>query len=185
MILSEESQRELAPEGQHLAICVDVADLGLVETTYNGEKKMQHKVRLVFELATAKKDGSRFVIGERFTASLHEKAALRKFLQSWRGRAFTPDELKRFDTETLIGANAIVQIVHNTKGDRTYDNIDAIMKPVRGSRPLAPSGQYVRAKDRPANGASGTAAEDEAPHPADVEDAPPEDESPEDDPIPF
>ena len=37
------------PEGIHPAICVDVIDLGLVETDFQGQKKMVNKVKLVFE----------------------------------------------------------------------------------------------------------------------------------------
>ena len=40
-----------APEGVHDAVCCDVADLGIVETTWQGETKSQHKVRLVWQLA--------------------------------------------------------------------------------------------------------------------------------------
>ena len=41
-------------------------------------------------------DGKPFLVRRRYTASLHEKSALRKDLESWRGRAFTNVELDGF-----------------------------------------------------------------------------------------
>lgn len=166
LILKAEGERELVPEGQYVGVCVDVVDLGMVESEWQGETKVQHKCRVVFELGESKADGSRHTISERFTASLHEKAALRKFLQSWRGKPFTAEELKGFDTESLIGVNAILQVVHNTKGDRTFDNIDTVMRPVKGTKWFEPSGKYIRVKDRtPAQAAA--APPDDTPPPDD------------------
>lgn len=57
-----------------------------------------HKVLLSFEITDAenrRSDGSPHTISKRFTASLHAKAGLRKFLESWRGRPSPPEELAR------------------------------------------------------------------------------------------
>jgi len=141
--------RELPPPGSYSAVCVDVVDLGMVETHYKDNTKMTHKCRVVFEIAEYRKDGTPYTIGERFTASLAEKATLRKFLEGWRGRAFTPEELRGFDLEALIGAPAIVAVVHRESGGKTYDNISSASKLMKGMPPLKPSGKYVRVKDRP------------------------------------
>lgn len=137
-----------APEGQHVAVCVDVVDLGIVETKWKEKTKQVHKCRLVFEIAEEMENGKRFTVSRQFTASLSEKANLRKFLESWRGRAFTKEELAGFDTEQLLGAPAVIQVVHNDRGDKTYANIDTVMKLMKGLPRLAPSGAYVRVKDR-------------------------------------
>lgn len=148
--------RELCPPGSYSAVCVDVVDLGMVETHYKDNTKMTHKCRVVFEVAEYRKDGTPYTIGERFTASLAEKATLRKFLEGWRGRAFTPDELKGFDLEALIGAPAIVAVVHRESGGKTYDNIASASKLMKGMPPLKPSGKYIRVKDRPGNPTNGS-----------------------------
>jgi hypothetical protein len=142
-----------APEGQYSAVCVDVVDLGIVETTWKGEKKEAHKCRVVFEIDEQMETGKRFTVSQQFTASLNEKANLRKFLESWRGKPFTREELAGFDTEQLIGAPAVLQVVHNERDGTVYANINSVMKLMKGVGRLQPAGDYVRVKDRtPKNG---------------------------------
>ena len=45
------------PEGIHPAICVDIMDLGLVESDFQGQKKMVNKVKLTFESEAKTDDG--------------------------------------------------------------------------------------------------------------------------------
>src|SRR6185295_3766959 len=91
-----------APEGLHNAVCVDVVDLGIVDTKF-GKKE---QIRLCWELdpATAGTldDGRRFLIQKTYTPSLLEKAALNKDLKAWRGRAFTAEELAGFDLDNVL-----------------------------------------------------------------------------------
>lgn len=154
LTLKEGTTFKLVPAGQYNAVCVDVVDLGIVKTSWQGQDRQTHKCRIVFEVDEINPDnGKRYATSRMFTASLSEKAALRAFLESWRGKAFTPEELRGFDTEQLVGVGAIIQIVHEPKGDKTYDNINSVMKPLRGMPWLEPSGAYVRVKDRPTDGA--------------------------------
>ena len=76
-----------APEGVHDAVCCDVADLGIVETTWQGETKSQHKVRIVWQLGTKMEDGRPYSIGRRYGLTLHEKSSLFKDLKTWFGKA--------------------------------------------------------------------------------------------------
>jgi len=78
---------------------------------------------------------------------LHEKSALRKDLESWRGKKFTRDEEMGFDIERLIGVNCLLNITHNEVGDRTYANIVSIMPLAKGMRPITVR-EYVRKVDR-------------------------------------
>lgn len=126
------------PPGSYLARCVRLVDLGTQQTEYQGESKSAHKVLLAFEVLdteTRRDDGEPFVLSKRYTLSLHEKAALRKELASWRGRDFTPEELKGFDLRNILGKECFISVVESTKGDRTYSNIASIMKPPKGMRP--------------------------------------------------
>lgn len=134
-----------APPGLHRAVCVDVVDLGMVETTY-GPK---HKVRVVWQIEEKMENGKLFSVGQRYTASLHQKAKLRQDLESWRGRPFTNDELKGFDLEKLIGANAQINIVHNTNDGRIFANVATIVPLGKGTPALAADGTYTRVQDRP------------------------------------
>ena len=36
------------PEGIHSAVCVDVIDLGMVESEFQGQRRLVNKVRLAF-----------------------------------------------------------------------------------------------------------------------------------------
>ncbi len=150
LVLKDSNDFQLAPEGQHQAVCIDVVDLGIVAVEWDGKKKTQHKCRIVWELEELMPSGQRFTASRYFTASLGMKASLRGFLEAWRGRAFTDVELAGFDTEQLIGVNCQIQIVHTKKGDKTYDNINAIMRIGKGVTPMEPSDSYVRVKDRTA-----------------------------------
>ena len=131
-----------APEGVHDAVCCDVADLGVVETTWQGETKSQHKVRLVWQLATKMEDGRPFSIGRRYGLTLHEKSSLFKDLKTWFGKA-PPDNL---DLEKLIGQNCQVVVVHNERDGSTYANVQSVLK--AGKAKLKVSPDFVRFKDR-------------------------------------
>jgi hypothetical protein len=132
-----------APEGLHRAVCVDVVDLGMVD----GQWGKKHKCRVMWELDCKMDDGKRFVVGKQYTLSLHEKSGLHKDLKAWRGVAFTPDELKGFDVEKVIGAPCQLLIGHVEKDGNVYANISAITKADPKAK-LLPSGTYIRAKDR-------------------------------------
>lgn len=127
-----------APEGVHIAACVGVIDLGTRPDTFTDKRTKQektadkHSIKLKFELPgvlipDGEAAGKPFIIWAEYTASLSEKANLRKALTSWRGRAFTEAELEAFDLEKLLGAYCQLQIIHETKKDRKYANIGAIM----------------------------------------------------------
>ena len=127
------------PEGIHPAVCVDVMDLGLVETEFQGQKKMVNKVKLVFESEQKTEDGkANCTVSKNFTASLHPKAKLAEFLGKWRGRPVLPGESIHLDK--LVGACCTLVISHqqNMSG-KTYAAIDAVSKP---TRKVAASGTY-------------------------------------------
>jgi hypothetical protein len=165
---SEGTTFEPAPGGVHQAVCVDVVDMGVLEVTYAGVTKKQHKVRLVWQIEELMDDGKPFIVQKRYTLSLNEKATLRKDLEGWRGRSFTDAELAGFDLEVLVGINCLLNVVQRKPADRTYANVEAVMPLKRGMEKLTPRG-YVRVKDR----------DPQQPH--DREDAPPITE----DDIPF
>lgn len=145
-----------APEGTYPGVCVDVIDLGKVENKmFGGERLM---VRIVWQIDETMDDdtadkfkmphGSRYIVKQDYTASLDEKAKLRKHLQSWRGRTFTQLELLGFDMESVVGIPCLLAIVHNSgsKGG-TFANVESVMRPPKGMEVLKPEG-YMRVKDR-------------------------------------
>lgn len=156
-VAEPESKFTPAPEGLHLATCCDVVDLGVRPTPF-GDK---HQVEIWWQLETRTPDtGDRFSVRKRYTASLHEKAALTKDLVLWRGKPFTADERKGFDLEKLLGAACQLQVVHKVTDDgKTFANVAAVF--TAGGKKLAVE-DYVRQKDRPTEGAPhGHAAPDD------------------------
>lgn len=172
------------PSGQYQAVCIDMIDHGTVTTEWNGETRKRHLCQMVYETNCDKRtDGSPWLIWtKKFTASLHEKATLRSYLEAWRGQPFTETEQKGFDSETLLGVNAILQIVHREYQGKPMASINAIMKPMNGmpwiEQSKKPDGSlyYTRVKDRtPAvvatsNGNHGEPARTDAEYPGDDED---------------
>lgn len=154
-----------APEGTFPAVCVDVVDLGMVTTNFNGEENTRHMVRVVWQIDEEDDNGSRFLVRKDYTASLHEKAKLRGDLKSWRGKEFTFDELVGFDMENVVGAPCMISVVHNTgrKGG-TFANVGAVMKLAKGMGALAPLG-YIRVKDRKTSEAVPAARKQQPPPP--------------------
>jgi len=166
-----------APAGVHQAVLVDVVDLGILDVSWQGVTKRQHKVNLAWQINEDRDDGKPYLVFKRYTLSLHEKAGLRKDLESWLGRKFTRDDEMGFDVESLLGSNCLLNVTHNKVGDRTYANV-ASVNPLMKGMPTIAARDYVRKVDRPAAG-----DESHLPAPRELEDSGPM--SLTDDDIPF
>ena len=120
------------PAGTHFAVCCMVADLGKqrVVSQMFGES-VKHQVYIRWQIPAERveweKDGQKYegpaVIGKTYTLSLGDKANLRKDLQAWRNKPFTPDELRGFDIAKLLGAPASLTVTHDEKNGKTYANV--------------------------------------------------------------
>lgn len=136
---------KIVPEGQYLAVCDMIADLGLQDSGAFGPK---HKVYVRWQLPDERidtPDGSKpMVIGSQLTASLSEKANLRAMLESWRGRKFTPDELNGFDLFNVLGAPCQLTVVHNESNGKTYANVKAVVPLMKGMKKPEVEGKVVR-----------------------------------------
>lgn len=122
--------------GMHVATCYAVIDLG-VQYSEIWDKE-QHKILLIWEtdedMTTSDGEQKPKAISKEFVLSLHEKSDLYKTLISWRGKAFTPDELKGFDVSKVLGAPCLLNIVEVKKDDRTYSNIGSITPLMKGQQ---------------------------------------------------
>jgi hypothetical protein len=123
------------PQGTHVAICNMVVDLGKQRREWQGQEKIQPQVFIRWELPNERlewtdKDGNKkegpMVIGQTYTVSLGDRANLRRDLEAWRGRAFTPEELAGFDIANLIGKPCMVTVTHTEKQGRTYANVASV-----------------------------------------------------------
>lgn len=112
--------------GQYVARCYTVVDLGTRDAEWQGVKKKRREVRFTFEFPTETavfKDGEKarpYSISKSFTYSLAEKSNLRPFLETWRGKKFTSEELQGFDISKLVGVPLFANVTHevNTQGKK-------------------------------------------------------------------
>lgn len=134
------------PPGQHAGVCVDVVDLGMIDSSF--AKKKVHKIRIVWQLAENRPDGKPHQASQMYTLSLHEKAALRKDLESWRGLPFKEDELTGFDVEKLLGVTCLLNIIEVKKDGKVYGNVSAIMRLPKNWQDVPVQRDYIRVVDR-------------------------------------
>lgn len=126
-------KRELAPQGNHVAICYKMIELGTITENFQGEDVTRHRVLLYWELSNELKDfdgngkESPISVSKEVTLSMNEKSTLRKMLESWRGKAFTKDEANDFDITKLMGVPCMVNVIHVTSGSgNQYENVSSI-----------------------------------------------------------
>lgn len=131
---AERAKVEPISAGMHVAICYAVIDLGVQFSEV--WQKEQHKIMLIWEtdeeMTTAEGEKKPKAISKEFVLSLHEKSDLYKTLISWRGKAFTPEELAGFDVGNVLGAPCLLNIVTVEKNDKVYSNIGSITPLMRG-----------------------------------------------------
>lgn len=148
LIVKEEKGQDVnfkPSENNHLAVCVGVWDIGYSKTEFNGEVKIKQKVLFRWEvdekITSGEYEGKYKCINKTYNLSFHEKSTLRKDLESWRGK-FTPEELKGFDLEELVGANCMLNILYNENAGKVYANISSISKTPKGLEVFTPDNLY-------------------------------------------
>ena len=135
LIVSDSGEGFTVPADTHPARLVMVADLG----TQDGPYGAKHQVLLGFELPTVlhvfdeERGEEPAMLSRFFTASLNEKARLREFLEGWRGRAFTEQELAGFDLFAIAGQPCLLKVIHsqNQKG-QTRATIKSVTRLPKG-----------------------------------------------------
>jgi hypothetical protein len=145
----DKKPRALVSAATHLAVLNQVVDMG-VQKSNNPQFKDARKVFLRFEVPeeriTYRRDDKDLegplVIGAKFTASMNEKATLRKFVEGALGKKFKQGEASQFDVTSLLGKSFLITVTHTTSGENTYANVSGAaplmkgMKPVKAERPL-------------------------------------------------
>jgi hypothetical protein len=142
MYAPETGSFQIPSEGPHQAVCVDVVDIGL-QPGYEG-KGLVHKIVLVFQVDEESDKGERLTLESWLTLSMNEKSNLRKLIEAWRGKAFGKDEAGVFDIETVIGANAQINVQHYESNGKTRAKIASIMPILKGMEKMKPAGYKRR-----------------------------------------
>lgn len=135
MIISDNggTSFEQPPIGSHAARCIAIIDIGTQKTTFEGETQIRRQVIVRWELSnelmtTGDFAGKPFTVSKFYTASLHEKAGLRKDLVSWRSRDFTPEELKGFDLKNILGHPCMLAVGLSEKGKAKVTSVMGLPK---------------------------------------------------------
>ena len=126
---------EQAPAGTHVARCVRLIDIGTQFGEYQGKPNALRKVVVTWELPNELMTegdfrGKPFLVNKWYTASLGEKANLRKDLVNWRGREFTDEELRGFEAKKILGTTCMLSLTPNEKGKV---RVTGVMKLPKGS----------------------------------------------------
>jgi hypothetical protein len=124
---------EPAPAGTHLGRCIKLIDIGTQKGEYQGQATFKRQIIIGWELPSelmqkGEYAGQPFTVSKFYTASLSEKANLRKDLENWRGRAFTDEELRGFDMKNILGKPCMLSIVLNEKNNARVGSVMAAPK---------------------------------------------------------
>lgn len=124
---------EQPPVGTHVARCVKIIDIGTQKGEYQGKATSKRQCIIGWELPNevmteGEHAGKPFTVSRFYTASLGEKANLRKDLANWRGRDFTEDELKGFDSKNILGKPCMLSLTPNDKGRVRVTGVMALPK---------------------------------------------------------
>ena len=122
--------------GSHAAVCTQIIGIGPQETPWGAKEKLKIRFEVPAERVEWEVDGEKhegpMTIWATYTASLSEKANLRQDLESWRGRPFSPDELKGFELDALLGKPVMLSVIHRAVEGKTYANITSLSKIPKG-----------------------------------------------------
>ena len=152
----EQKAYPLHPEGQFLATCVDVIDLGEKVSEFAGkDKKLQHRIAFVFRTGEVNPEtGTPLDLAKEFAMSMFKKssdaqAPLRKFLEQWRGKPYKDDdEAANVPLHKLEGRPVVLSVGHEPwKSDPSKVNaiIVSATPPLSGTV-IPKFAPYVRAE---------------------------------------
>jgi len=137
IIVKDTSNEGFAPleAGAYRAVCYAIVNMG---TTWNDYyKHEQTKIMFCWELPderiTVDGEDKPRALSQTYTLSLNEKSGLRKMLEGWRGRAFTPEELQGFSLSKVLGAPCLISTVIRTGNNgRDYANVASVSRLPKG-----------------------------------------------------
>lgn len=140
----KKNSRKPVPGGSYLAVCVYSIGIGEQLHKYADSSNYHDDVVIGFELCgfTYTEEGTGKVlpydVSTTYTASMDERAKLRKHVEGWNGRKMTDEEADNFDTNSLVGRAAMLGIVLNENGFNNIASIQAIPDSILTMMPTPP-----------------------------------------------
>jgi len=120
---------EKPPTGNHPAVLVAIIDLGRQwqEPFDKAEPgKFQHRLYFVYELVTKKMTGKvneNHTVAVDLTFSMHEKATMRKYIESRLGKKIVTDQ---YDVTQELGQAVLLSVVENKNGYPKIGGVSAV-----------------------------------------------------------
>lgn len=144
LITAEGKEFEQPPVGTAVARCYRILDLGTQEGTWKNKPIFRRQVHFTWELpndlmSEGDHAGKPFATSKFYTASLSEKANLRKDLENWRGREFSPEELAGFDPRNVLGKACLLSLTKNEKGKVRVTGVSGLPKGMDVPKQVNPS----------------------------------------------
>jgi hypothetical protein len=112
-----------APEGNHVAIIIQLIDLGTQDTGFGLKPQIMLRWELCDEL---RDDGLPHLISRPYALSMSKNATLRGDIEAWRGRDFGRGEAGDFELQELLGTAGMLNVIHRANGDSLWANVGAL-----------------------------------------------------------
>ena len=121
-------------DGVYTAVSSMLIDMGVQKSEKYGKSSRKFIIVWNIENEFVEVNGEQLprVMSKEYTMSLGEKSNLRKDLQAWRGKQFTPEELEGFNLLNIINKGCQLQILNTENNGKTYTNIVSIMALPKG-----------------------------------------------------
>lgn len=114
-------QGDPCPTGRHKALLVHIEKFGIeVHETYGPKDN----IGLIFQVETLDEKGKRYIIRAKVTNLISSKSKLGGWLEHWRTKKFTKDELQGFDLSVLVDKTCYLDLVVSDDGQ--WSNIFTI-----------------------------------------------------------
>lgn len=165
IIRKQEKKVYEQPEAGMFAVSIiDVVQLGLVKSTYNGIETEKEKIQVVWALGNGTttaplldSKGDLLTISGFYNKNINmnPKTGKKSNLYELIEQVFQTPPGIEFEDETFIGRVNSAFLVRETsaKNGNTYTNIKGLVPlPAGQVAPIVPAGKYVRRKDRVKNG---------------------------------
>lgn len=148
--------------GTYAGVCVRVVDLGTQEQEWEGKKSTKRQLMLGFELHgdAVDTDGCGYMLNDSgqpdpmkpflvsafLTASFHEEATLRKYMESWRGQPYSDQDIAAFETDgfdwaLMLGVPCMVKMEANAKGKVKIKGLSRLQKNI--DKPVSVNSEIV------------------------------------------
>ena len=126
--------------GVYPARCIQVVELGRHKNRFfnpetdKPEQEYRQELLIAWELSELMQDGRPFTVSWRDRNLISEKSNLFKLLTGWRGKPFTPQELRRFELKNILDKCCYLNLVESPpdRNNRTWVNVESAIPLPKG-----------------------------------------------------